>query len=306
MQNTVTWPLEGSRDEVTQGHIFATGHYRLWNFVYGMLLDVSPLFVFGPRRVLYTTAVEGTFYLKFRYHQHEVTLPIDGREAWVYGLQNKYGTFEFDHDDMKYLDGFERWKMLKDFPGDYSRQGLCPNDLQNTPMGIDAARIACEILSEYQGELPASELVRQSCSVLLLYGTKASKFNMVLDQTIPSLSREKQVSITLEDISPDLCPVVRRWNNFGGVSLESCMWALQFPTLKTQPKLRAIPGVITSVDDALSAVNIIPYNRVPSPGPRKRTWKAKGVDQDAYLCGGRPHELSPSFARRWPYDDKVR
>lgn len=57
--NTVTWPLDGSSEEVANGHLFATGNHRLWHFANGMILDVSSLF--GPGRFLYSTAVTGTF-----------------------------------------------------------------------------------------------------------------------------------------------------------------------------------------------------------------------------------------------------
>ncbi|CAN6246124.1 unnamed protein product [Urochloa humidicola] len=305
--NTVTCSLDGSNEEVSYSHLCATGHHRLWHFINGMILDTSSLF--GPGRVLYTTAERGTFYLKYTYRNHEVTLPIDGRLGWDFGIQNKFGTFEFAHGCKNmYLDLYDNWKMLQGFPGDYSVKGISPNGLESTPMGITAARYACEILSEYKGELPAPEVVRECCSVLMQYGPEALKFNVVLDKTVPSLSQNGELPsmpMTLNSLSPALAPVERRWSNFGGVGLQTCMWKLKYPHVETEAKLRGIPGVVTTVDQALDAVNVIPYNRIPFPGGRKRTWKAFGLDRDAYLAGGRPHVLSPEFARPWPYNEKL-
>jgi hypothetical protein len=56
-----------------------------------MILDVTELE--GPGKVLYTTAVGGTFYIRVSFEEDYAILPIDGREFWCYGIENRNMTF---------------------------------------------------------------------------------------------------------------------------------------------------------------------------------------------------------------------
>ena len=179
-QNTVTWPLEGTSGQVISSYISSVGHQRLWNFVNGNVLDVS--YIFGPRKWIYTTSSTGTFYLKFKYGHHSVTLSIDGKTGWNHGIINKHGTFEYFHKGMHYLLANENWAMMSCL-GDYSEKGLCPGAGGHlaTPMGLPAVISACIDLSDYQGEEPVPERVREACAVLIAYGCEGPKLNNVLD-----------------------------------------------------------------------------------------------------------------------------
>ena len=106
---------------------------------------------FGPRKWLYTTFSTGIFYLKFKFGDHRVSLPIDGRIGWNYRIINKHGTFEFFHEMTPYLSANDKWAMIP-CPADYNKYDLCPDGHLATRMGLSAVRLAYITLLEFQVE----------------------------------------------------------------------------------------------------------------------------------------------------------
>ncbi|KAG0531526.1 hypothetical protein BDA96_04G030000 [Sorghum bicolor] len=302
--NTVTWPLDGPAWKVKGGHLYASGHQRLWHFIRGQLLDVSS--VLGPDMVIFTTAMFGTFYSTITFEDHSVTLPIDGREGWNYRFENEHGCFEYYHlsHDCPYLANERNWSMLRGCLPDYSEKGLCPTGNHvDVEMGIPAARRACKTLSTYKGELPVPPEVRKACATLITYSIEAMKSNEVLDWTCGTLEDEEE-ELTLNMLHPYASPRIKRWKLLGQSKLHYLVRRLNCEE-DIFPIIPAVTGIQTT-EGVLDSVCVLPYNQLFRQRTSKaRDWSALPLDENADMAGGRPHFLSAQFARPWPTNHKL-
>jgi len=129
----------------------------------------------GRVDAFFTTAESGTFYLTIKHGEHWVTLVIDGREGWCYGLLNKNGKFEFKHTQYPHSKYMKRSKILKNVEGNYGKEGICPDGLHMVRMGFVPVEVAVQVLSEYHGQDPVPREVREACATLLMYGPESAK-----------------------------------------------------------------------------------------------------------------------------------
>ena len=118
---------------------------RFWDAVKGKMLDCSH--IFGPKKVTFTTVVEGTFLFNISYTEskpsgapkaHQVSVITDGREGWNYGFRNRHGFYEFKHKHSDYIVHLER--VMIDIYPDYSMEEIAPFGHGNTLLGLPAVQ----------------------------------------------------------------------------------------------------------------------------------------------------------------------
>lgn len=269
------------------------GMQRLWNFTNGKVLDVSPV-TRDANKVLYTTAVSGTFYLTIRHGDDWVTLVIDGREGWCYGFKNRFGAFEFKHIIYPLRRYIKKSMTLKECPGDYGERSLCPKGLSKVHLGYTAVEEACKLLSEYKGEYPVSAEIREACTTLLIYGPQSVKLNEAFSAANASLLDDK---VLMESVHSGLHRRIQKWSTMSTALLYATSSMLH-NGVDMVPDRTGVHDV-RSTEALLSEIAVVPYNRTIDDGVKKltRKWKASPPDEDeeSDLAAGKPHHLSKDF-----------
>ena len=147
------------------------------------MLDCSR--IFGPKKVTFTTVVEGTFLFNISYTEskpsgapkaHQVSVIIDGREGWNYGFRNRHGFYEFKHKHSDYIVHLER--VMIDIYPDYSMEEIAPFGHGNTLLGLPAVQESCKILSEFDGSSSTSPQTHVACGVIINYTCESWKFQL--------------------------------------------------------------------------------------------------------------------------------
>jgi len=206
-----TLPLNGSLPILQGNYDQCIGDIRLYCCVHGEALDVNSLL--GPKKVIYSTAKAGTHFIRVTYEDedgsHEFSLVVDGREGWNYDWINKHGVFEYNNSSSNpyVIDGAT---THVDFESSYTKEGLCPHGHGLTLLGPPTVRVACKILSDYRGILPAPPQVRFACSIFVTYLLEAMKLHDVHHFT--SMSLLSPTMCSLDDLDIRLSMIMKRWS----------------------------------------------------------------------------------------------
>ncbi|KAM3240218.1 hypothetical protein ACQJBY_053736 [Aegilops geniculata] len=299
--NACTWSVNGPRNLICESYKQCMGNILMWNFLKGKQLDISKLL--GEDCFLSTTAVEGTFYLTLEYYDAEddenyrVTVPIDGREGWTYGIINDHGRFEYHHACMRYMT--EENEMMLDFPGDYAN--LSPDGHTKMQLGVPSIQWAIKVAAKHTAEMPTTLEFQTACGIIVNYACEGYKQNPSMKLNCDSLLSEGNTYMDWLVSKKN-----KRWMKFSEGSLHCFLMRLRYPADLYEAKFPPTEDVVTA-EDAMRCLLIYPYDAIPRPlwKTRTRTWKCFPLDRGAEEAGGQPHHLSSIFGERWQYNKQL-
>ena len=148
-------------------------------------------------------------------------------------------------------------------------------------MGPEAVKLACKLLSEYDGIKPAPLQLRMACAIFLNYLLESVKLHDV--HYFNSLSLLHGSLCTLKECEPTLSLLMKRWSRLSEPHINFLIRQLYSPS----EAMSEVKG-IENLEPMIHAVAITPFNRIPKLGGNARTWSCFAQDQNT---DQHPHPL---------------
>ena len=148
-------------------------------------------------------------------------------------------------------------------------------------MGPEAVKLACKLLSEYDGTKPAPLQLRMACAICLNYLLESVKLHDV--HYFNSLSLLHGSLCTLDECDPALSLLMKRWSRLSEPQINFLIRQLYSPS-EAMSKVKGIENLEPMIHD----VAISPFNKIPKLDGNARTWSCFIQNQNT---NKHPHPL---------------
>lgn len=209
--NTATVCLDGSNEEVLASFRRAIGRIRWYSKTKGMCVDLSR--ILGPNVEVFTTAEDGTFFVKLQYKNRSLTLCLKARDLYIMGWRSEHGAFEIRMENEK------RYMVGKDITvvkcsKNYS--ALSPDrKVSLTRLGPSVVRDAFEVLFKCRGE--PSKHVKQAIGRYAVMFSEAARLQSVFNTVCLSYSDPNFYECQLDNTQYENNSFwIRRYGHYSG------------------------------------------------------------------------------------------